>query len=489
MSKQHIVSRDAGDGTLNRLSTISVYIISIVLTGLVMIFAPAVHAQTSLLQYLTATPVPYTPGATISPGITTYNLPGYGMVRVTLSNTLPSNTVWTCPSLLQNQMAGFFYWNTACDINPFTSTAVTYTVKFEFIQPTVPRSVTVPYISPDPTSLALVVDGLGSPNTTATVSQSGFLAGEYQQGPYTSPNCSPCYTSPTKISAAGTELYSNYPTCNLPSNAPAGSGCDFANTGWALFQTTNPISLVSKIPTLTVTFNQQGGDGIGFTLGYGPQPNPCCPPWNQDSMLAQVALSQPGNSLSPISYHFLNQEPVGQGSTAPGDAQMQAYIDYLHSLNPSITSVVLDWRIYDYGPSTPPGTGPTTTRVQIGSDVYTEWSCTGCSSINNTGILGGNGKLTNGQTPPVLLNTSGGLPINRWYGIYTGIYLNNGIQFWDASCNITLDYFTVVATDPPSNNPNQIPVHVIKSGGTTMSGITLPATGRVMMLPRLRVGQ
>jgi hypothetical protein len=483
-----------------------------VLASLAILSASAAHAQTSLLRYMVINP-PYPAASTIpSTPPQLFNLPGYGAVRVTFQNISPDKYVSQIQPAVQNKSAGFFNWNAADDINVLASSGnLSYTVTFGFVQ----RSSAGAITPPDPKKLVLTIANLGAvPSTTATVSQAGHLAGELQYSPATGG----LFTSPTVLDVSGTILSSGYSFGSTPPT-------DDRNTGWALFQTTNPLKPVSRVPTLTVKFNQPRGDGIGFTLGYADKTiDPCCPPWNGDGLLSQVQLSQTGNLTGNISYSFLNSQPAGQ----LGFTQMRSYIDYLHSMNSSIQNIVLEWRISDCGPSGP-GTSPApfANCTPTAPDVYTEWSCSsvnnnglppGCSGLNNTGILGGGGKLTNFFPNP--LSPSGGLPVNRWYAITTHIFLNDDIRFWDPTCDDALVTSTVFAADPviaaamgntaapglsgqtaspgvmgmaltrapgnialmtaPKTSTSQIAVHVMNPG---------EGTGQIMMLPFARPGQ
>jgi hypothetical protein len=147
-------------------------------------------------------------------------------------------------------VAGAYTWGTSADDFNMYNTTTPYTVTFTFVGP-----------APDPTKLLLVIAGLDNV-TTATVSQAGSLVGEasFPIGSLTtSTTCLGTAVDSTKCPSTGTVFYSDY------NRNPAGH--DFRNTGWALFQT-GPIDLVASIPTLTVAFNQDSGDGIGVTLGY-----------------------------------------------------------------------------------------------------------------------------------------------------------------------------------------------------------------------------
>jgi hypothetical protein len=227
---------------------------------------------------------------------------------------------------------------------------------------------------------------------------------------------------------------------------------------------------------MSVAFHHLDGDGLGITLAYATAnavPDPCCPPWNPNIMLQQLQLSQAGNVLGNIVYSFLNSIPYKD--------QMQAYIDYLHSLNPSIKNIVLDWNAFDYGPSGP-GTSPSATgSFQVGTSVFTEWSCTGCpSSYPPSLLLGGLGMLTNGfaHVPVTIPDPlSGPLPVNRWYRLTTFIYLNDGNTFWPDTCSVAAVDLTVYAGPAAlvrGPDPNRITVEVREPGATT---------GRVLMLP------
>ena len=81
-------------------------------------------------------------------------------------------------------------------------------------------------------------------------------------------------------------------------------------------------------------------------------------------------LTQTPNVLGDITYSFLNSTP---NTAATPAAAMQAYINYLNSLNSSINNIIVEWGVFDQGPSGP-GTSPSSTLgPQIGSEVFTEW--------------------------------------------------------------------------------------------------------------------
>ncbi len=206
--------------------------------------------------------------------------------------------------------------------------------------------------------------------------------------------------------------------------------------------------------------------------------NPCCPPWNAQMMLTQMNVTQTGGLTGPIAFSFAN--------AAPFKNQIQAYIDYLHAINPAIKSFVLLWQIYDHGPSGP-NTSPSATGVKIGGDEFTEWAC-GVTSTNTVpcqgfSTTGGGGNLVNGNGSNVFGPlTKYPLQPNRWYRIVTYAYLNDKQTFWNeaqcsrAAIDVTLYAGPAAATpgQPPQTGASQLRMEIRQPGS---------AQGRIMLMP------
>jgi hypothetical protein len=196
--------------------------------------------------------------------------------------------------------------------------------------------------------------------------------------------------------------------------------------------------------------------------------DPCCPPWNADTLLHQLKLTQTGSVVGPIAYSFVN--------SAPYKDKMQAYIDYLHSVNPSIKDVILYWSIEDRGPSGP-GTSPSATGTPVGPAEFTAWSC-GTTSSNASpcqGVIsaGGSGNLTNGNGSNVFNPSAHPLVIKRWYRISTFIYLNDNNTFWPVDqCSYASVDLTVYAG--PTGKQHEISVEYRQPGATAGQTLGLP---------------
>jgi hypothetical protein len=171
-----------------------------------------------------------------------YNLPGYGNVQVSVTNSIP--VTYFDQINAYNQSAGGYTWGT--DTQRFsilntTSAPEQYKFDFTFLSG-----------APNPSDLELVVVGLAV-GTTAIVSQPGTLMGEY--------------TFPASgFYPAGPSSTTNFGGLTFSSS---GNG-DLLNTGWALYQPSGSYT------NLSLSVNQISGDGIGFTLGYVPEPSTVC---------------------------------------------------------------------------------------------------------------------------------------------------------------------------------------------------------------------
>ena len=171
-----------------------------------------------------------------------YNLPGYGNVQVSVTNSIP--VTYFDQINAYNQSAGGYTW--ATDTQRFsvlnaTSASEQYQFDFTFLSGV-----------PNPADLELVVVGLAK-GSIATVSQPGTVSGEY--------------TFPASgFYPAGPSSTTSFSSLTFGSN---GNG-DLLNTGWELYQPSGSYT------NLSLRVNQISGDGIGFTLGYVPEPSSVC---------------------------------------------------------------------------------------------------------------------------------------------------------------------------------------------------------------------
>ncbi|HVF60898.1 MAG TPA: hypothetical protein VNJ70_13910 [Thermoanaerobaculia bacterium] len=139
-----------------------------------------------------------------------------------------------------------------------------------------------------------------------------------------------------------------------------------------------------------------------------PTIDPCCPPWTSALLEEMLFYQRTGGIAKPYTLRF---QP-----TLLFTNQIQAYIDYLGLLNPSIHQIVIHFRLHDAGTGTLPVVG-----AQVGNDYFTWWNA-------------GGGGQQHGATS--FFNLPGEtMKVNRWYRIHTGIFLNDGIRFFPESCD------------------------------------------------------
>ncbi len=151
--------------------------------------------------------------------------------------------------------------------------------------------------------------------------------------------------------------------------------------------------------------------------------DPCCPPLNRESMVTLFDHLTTGSIADPYMLSF-NNDPSFQ-------YQMQSYLDFLHAVNPSITHLYFTWRLMEM-------TDPDNLDVplanyfgngQLGSDVFNHFEEGGSGLQNNLNFF---------------MDDTQELEINKWYKVHVGMYLNDGIAFFDSSCsNDTYFYYRV----------------------------------------------
>jgi hypothetical protein len=182
----------------------------------------------------------------------TLDLPCYGKVHVAVSPTIPGTNPTFAAASPQTQsktLPSGKSWG--LDTNAFAVNNTTSPPK------EIKYNVTFTFLSGPPLTscLFLVVAGLGRRNipgfrpTTAAVSVPGVL---------------------------DELLIANNSKTQLTGNTLSAVGPgDVANTGWALYQLTGP--LTGSPPALSVAFEQEPGDGITWTLAYCCPGKWCCP--------------------------------------------------------------------------------------------------------------------------------------------------------------------------------------------------------------------
>ncbi len=138
--------------------------------------------------------------------------------------------------------------------------------------------------------------------------------------------------------------------------------------------------------------------------------NPCCPPWNKD-VLKQSMFYQGSGSIN-LPYTLLFQP------TSLFKNQMQAYLNYLHLVNSSITGIAIEFRLHDQGSSVLPNTSGWGSQIGSGY-IDWNWNTTGVSSMN--------------PSNPILFPNNN-MQVGTWYAVQSGMYLNSNIKYFPDDC-------------------------------------------------------
>lgn len=150
---------------------------------------------------------------------------------------------------------------------------------------------------------------------------------------------------------------------------------------------------------------------VRFKFGCDTAPpagdvNPCCPPWSSTKVASVLKYQGTGGIGAPYTLRFQSNPTV--------DNPLRAYVGYLNAVNPGITSINIQFSLWDAGILGNPSTAPTL----IPGTTFTEtWT-------SNSGAVP--------ALPPFF--PSGVMQVNHWYTVRTVTTLNNSISFFPDSC-------------------------------------------------------
>jgi hypothetical protein len=185
---------------------------------------------------------------------------------------------------------------------------------------------------------------------------------------------------------------------------------------------------VNVTANVTYTFAVKMDNNVNFDEGSVqyvehcpefPQPDPCCPPWTTEMLEQSFVYTSTGSISAP--YTLTWQPPAILNS------QMQAYINYLNTINPSITTITIAFGIHPAGSGASPGPN----GAQVGGTQVIGGSAGGTRFV--TWTAGGSAPLA----PPsgAFFPTSFNLTPGQWYTLGTGIYVTEGQEYFPESCN------------------------------------------------------
>ena len=153
-----------------------------------------------------------------------------------------------------------------------------------------------------------------------------------------------------------------------------------------------------------------------------PTLSDCCPPFTKDQIMPLFAPEFQGAATGPFRLKYR----LGSPEVNTLNSQMQAYINYLNSMDPTITSINMNIRVHDKGPIGGPVNPGNGAAVSGMGQQFLTWTAGGPGTPTN-----GGGNFWN----------SYGLQPNQEYMIHTGVYLNDGKKFFKDDCAVKQDTF------------------------------------------------
>lgn len=160
-----------------------------------------------------------------------------------------------------------------------------------------------------------------------------------------------------------------------------------------------------------------GSRGDGFVTGtnndcrFPPKPiDPCCPPWNKDLLKDTMFYHGSGSISAPYTMHFQSNTSL--------NTQLQTYLNYMNSLNPAITQLIIDWELRDGNTYPIPG-------AVISNPAATTWNYPGSGNFAITGDANFFSQSTN----------SFPMQVGNWYYVSARIHLPRGQTFFSEKCS------------------------------------------------------
>lgn len=168
------------------------------------------------------------------------------------------------------------------------------------------------------------------------------------------------------------------------------------------------VTYVENCSTVTDVVDNEAGLNPNVLPHLIVPPDPCCPPWTEQTLQDSLTYFNPGSIASPYTLRW--QPPASL------NAQMQAYINYLHAVDPAITSVTIAFGVFQAGTGAAPAAG----GAQVGG--------TGGTRLV-TWTAGANAPTVPANFFPAAIMQPG-----SWYTVGTTIFLNDGNSFFPETC-------------------------------------------------------
>ena len=183
---------------------------------------------------------------------------------------------------------------------------------------------------------------------------------------------------------------------------------------------------------IEISYRGGGVPGIGFdnfnanTAHKETEYDPCCPPWNSDTLAESLKITPTGSINQPYLVQFDPTQALKD--------QMQAYIDYLGAID-ACSGLVLAFSVHDFQGNQPPNGFPAGhTQWKIAnSDRWVKWT-----------------EQQNGPQFSSFYGNAIQFQVGRWYRISTGMYCEPEKSFFGQECAVAYVDFMIDVSGPIS---------------------------------------
>lgn len=222
-------------------------------------------------------------------------------------------------------------------------------------------------------------------------------------------------------------------------NPPAGSGTinppvALAN-GWVRYSGSYPIPTTAAAGNLNIGFidtGTPGGNGMGnlvdgVSVEKAREVDPCCPPWNPQTLIDSLQYVGSGSIGAPYTLKLAPSPTTIQS--------IQLYLNYIHSVNASLTALQIELQLYDQGNGA--------NHLPLGNNGTGVGPVSGMGfSANNTSVNYHTSYATTstvyvGTATPGTSTTPSSYPmqVGKWYLVHTGMWTDTGKFFPDKCAN------------------------------------------------------
>lgn len=193
--------------------------------------------------------------------------------------------------------------------------------------------------------------------------------------------------------------------------------------------------------------------------------DPCCPPWNRTLLENSLQYVGSGSIGSPYTLRFAPSPAL--------IASLQAYLNYIHTTNPALTKLNIEFQLYDQGPpALPPGHNGTAVGPVSGMVL----TANSTNVVFHTNYNVNTPAIYTGVSTPGTITTPSSYPmqVGRKFMMHTGMWTDQG-AFFDSKLCANVDAFIQILVKAPGQKAPGAVLEMRDSRGAITRTIPLDA--------------